>query len=80
MSRVFVIVVVLGGFLNDLVGRKPVIIMASVIFAAGSIVLGFAEERSILLLGRIIVGAGIGKCAFFTLHSAVIYGYSLETL
>jgi SP family myo-inositol transporter-like MFS transporter 13 len=42
-------------------GRKPVILAASVVFTIGSIVMGAADGKEGLLAGRIIVGVGIGK-------------------
>ena len=45
----------------DRVGRKPVILAASVVFAIGSIVMGAADGKEVLLAGRIVVGIGIGK-------------------
>ena len=36
------------------------IFIFSVIFTVGAIVMGVAESREILLVGRLIVGAGIG--------------------
>ena len=50
-----------GGLLNDWVGRKPVITLASLIFTAGSLCLALAENRGMLIVGRLIVGAGIGE-------------------
>lgn len=50
-----------GGFFNDRTGRKPVILLASLVFTAGALCMALASNRSLLLLGRIIVGAGIGK-------------------
>ena len=50
----------LGGTFNEFFGRKPTILIASVIFTAGAIVMGIANSKEILLLGRLIVGAGIG--------------------
>lgn len=41
-------------------GRKPVILVASVVFAVGAVVMGVAESKEILLVGRLIVGVGIG--------------------
>ena len=50
----------IGGFLNDRLGRKPVIIVASMVFMAGALCMAMAPTREVLLVGRIIVGAGIG--------------------
>jgi len=50
----------IGGPCNEIFGRKPTILIASVIFTVGAIVMGVAESREILLVGRLIVGAGIG--------------------
>ena len=50
----------LGGFLNDWLGRKPVILLASFVFTTGAVVLGLAYNRVMLLAGRAIVGIGIG--------------------
>ena len=47
--------------MNDWIGRKPVITMASLVFMAGSLLLALAENRSMLLVGRFVVGAGIGR-------------------
>lgn len=45
----------------DRLGRKPVILAASVVFTIGSVVMGAADGKEGLLAGRIIVGVGIGK-------------------
>ena len=45
----------------DAVGRKPVILASSVVFAVGSITMGMANEQVTLFIGRLIVGVGIGK-------------------
>ena len=61
----------------DRLGRKPVILAASVVFAVGSIVMGAADGKEALLAGRIIVGIGIGKSlvviATFASSSSSIY-------
>ena len=51
----------LGGFMNDWLGRKPVILVASFVFTVGAVVLGLAYNRVMLLAGRAIVGIGIGN-------------------
>ncbi|XP_060742148.1 solute carrier family 2 member 13b isoform X2 [Tachysurus vachellii] len=49
-----------GGFLNGLYGRRKCIMLASIIFTAGGIILSLAPNKSVLLIGRLIVGLGIG--------------------
>ena len=51
---------VLGGPLNDKFGRRPVAILASIFFTAGSFLLGLAGTKEILLIGRAVVGMGVG--------------------
>ncbi|XP_041349826.1 proton myo-inositol cotransporter-like [Gigantopelta aegis] len=50
----------IGGFLNDRLGRRAVIMIASLIFTIGSISMAVAKDKFALLSGRIVVGAGIG--------------------
>lgn len=58
----------IGGFLNDRLGRRPVIMGASVVFTVGALCMGIAGDKYLLLAGRIIVGAGIGLLNTFFLH------------
>lgn len=51
------------GFFADWMGRKPVIVLASAIFAVGAVILGASYSRGILLVGRLIVGVGIGMAS-----------------
>ncbi|KAL3853170.1 hypothetical protein ACJMK2_016735 [Sinanodonta woodiana] len=50
----------LAGYLTDLLGRKKVIMLASFIFTAGAIIMAVAKSLVVLLVGRLIVGIGIG--------------------
>lgn len=50
----------LAGILSDSLGRKKVLLMATLCFAVGSIGQGIAEDVSVLVLLRIISGFGIG--------------------
>ena len=50
----------LSGVPNQLLGRKVTILAASVIFCLGSVVMGLANTKEILLVGRLVVGAAIG--------------------
>lgn len=49
-----------AGPATDRFGRRPVILCASLVFLAGAVVMGAAPEKVTLLVGRIIVGIGIG--------------------
>lgn len=51
---------IIAGSATDRLGRKPVIIISSFIFVAGSAVMAIANDKYTLLGGRLIVGAGIG--------------------
>ncbi|XP_061430069.1 proton myo-inositol cotransporter isoform X1 [Lethenteron reissneri] len=50
----------LGGWAADCAGRRPVVLAASTLFAVGSLALGLAQGPVVLLVGRVIVGCGIG--------------------
>lgn len=45
---------------NHMFGRKPVILLSSLMFTIGSVLMGIAQSFSALLLGRLAVGIGIG--------------------
>jgi SP family galactose:H+ symporter-like MFS transporter len=49
-----------GGRLSDHLGRRVTLILTSVIFVAGALVCAFAGSFNVLLVGRVIVGIGIG--------------------
>lgn len=49
-----------GGRLADLFGRRALLIVTAVIFATGAIVCAAASSTTILIIGRLIVGLGIG--------------------
>lgn len=51
---------IIAGKATDTFGRKPVIIVASLVFTAGAALMGVAFNKGMLLGGRLIVGAGIG--------------------
>ncbi len=50
----------LGGWLADIFGRRTLLILTAIIFAAGAILCAAAMSPGILIVGRIIVGFGIG--------------------
>jgi SP family galactose:H+ symporter-like MFS transporter len=49
-----------GGRLADRFGRRKLLIVTALIFAAGAILCALAESASALIIGRIVVGLGIG--------------------
>ena len=51
---------VVAGDLSDRFGRKPVILVVAVIFLVGGVVSAIATTLSVLLIGRTLVGVGIG--------------------
>lgn len=53
----------LAGALSDLVGRKPVTLLSSIVFIVGAALMTFAHHYWLLLLGRVVVGVGVGLAA-----------------
>ncbi|MFY9527665.1 MAG: sugar porter family MFS transporter [Candidatus Acidiferrales bacterium] len=49
-----------GGWFADLFGRKKLLIVTALIFAAGAIFCAAATSPAMLIAGRIVVGLGIG--------------------
>ncbi|PIK36471.1 putative proton myo-inositol cotransporter [Apostichopus japonicus] len=49
-----------GGLLNDRLGRRPVILISSVFFLAGSVILAASFNKVMLIIGRGVVGTGVG--------------------
>ena len=47
---------IVGGPFADILGRKPTILLADVLFTAGAIVMGLAPSILVLILGRLLVG------------------------
>ncbi len=50
----------LGGRLADIFGRRTLLIFTAIIFAAGAILCAAAPSAAIMIVGRIIVGFGLG--------------------
>ena len=44
-------------------GRKPAIIAASLVFTAGAIIMGASPNKEVLLIGRVVLGMGIGMAS-----------------
>lgn len=53
-----------GGFLADLFGRRVTTLLTAIVFAVGAIATALAPMLSWLIVGRIVVGFGIGFASF----------------
>ena len=49
-----------SGNISDRIGRKPVILVSDVFFTIGALIMAFAPTIGWLMIGRLIVGLGIG--------------------
>ncbi|XP_010524141.1 PREDICTED: inositol transporter 1 [Tarenaya hassleriana] len=49
-----------GGWINDAYGRKKATLLADIVFAAGAVVMAAAPDPYVLILGRLLVGLGVG--------------------
>lgn len=52
-----------GGPFSDKYGRKPTIVLADLLFTLGALVMGMAPTIPVLLIGRVLVGFGVGIAA-----------------
>ena len=52
-----------SGILSDKIGRKKVIMIADLVFTLGALVMGFAPTIAVLMIGRVLVGLGVGMAA-----------------
>ena len=53
---------IFGIFVADLFGRKRALLLVAIFFIAGAVVLGASPNKEVLLVGRLIVGCGVGEC------------------
>ena len=49
-----------SGSFSDRFGRKPIIMIADILFTIGSVVMGLSPTIWCLMLGRLILGLGVG--------------------
>ncbi|KAK9798772.1 putative Major facilitator superfamily (MFS) profile domain-containing protein [Seiridium cardinale] len=56
----------ISSILADAFGRKPVILLADVLFVIGAVTQAGSYTVSSMVLGRAIVGAGVGAASFIT--------------
>lgn len=52
-----------AGFLCDVLGRRPTLLISSIVFTIGAAIMGVSYYPQVLLIGRATVGAGIGMAA-----------------
>ncbi|KAJ1440030.1 Sugar/inositol transporter [Sesbania bispinosa] len=52
-----------GGWINDRFGRKKAILLADTLFFIGSVVMAAATNPTILIVGRVFVGLGVGMAS-----------------
>ena len=52
-----------SGSISDKIGRKKVIIIADILFTAGAIVMATAPSVAVLMIGRLIIGVGVGSAS-----------------
>lgn len=50
----------ISGRLTDIFGRGPGLVFSNVFFAAGNLICGFATDRYVMILGRVVAGIGGG--------------------
>jgi SP family myo-inositol transporter-like MFS transporter 13 len=55
-----------GGYLNEILGRKPIIILAALTFTLGALEMALSWNFASLTVGRIIVGLAIGLASLTT--------------
>ncbi len=55
-----------AGYISDRVGRRPVILGAGLLFIAGAVVSAIAQDVTVLMAGRLLVGMAIGVASMLT--------------
>lgn len=58
-----VVAAIVAGPMSDIYGRRPVILAASLVFIVGAFLMAFAESFEVLVVGRFIVGLGVGAAS-----------------
>lgn len=53
----------IGGWANDKFGRRSAILMADFLFLLGAIIMATAPNPSLLVVGRVFVGLGVGMAS-----------------
>ena len=55
------VISLIAGFLNDWLGKKPVLLAGSFMFVCGAAILGGALRKEVLVAGQMITGVAIGE-------------------
>lgn len=55
-----------GGGLADRFGRRPVLLLTALLFVIGGLLSALAPDLAVLLIGRLLVGVGIGVASMLT--------------
>ncbi|PKA53618.1 putative polyol transporter 6 [Apostasia shenzhenica] len=63
-----------AGRISDSIGRRYTIVVASVIFLIGSLLMGFAPDFPVLISGRCVAGVGVG----YALMIAPVYSAEIS--
>jgi EmrB/QacA subfamily drug resistance transporter len=58
----FAALMLTGGTLGDLLGRKRMLLGGVVVFCAGSLVGALAPDSTVLIVGRVVMGVGAAAC------------------
>ncbi|KAL4364958.1 hypothetical protein AHAS_Ahas07G0058100 [Arachis hypogaea] len=53
----------IGGYINDVLGRKMAIVVADFCFAVGSLIMAIAPNPYVIIIGRFLVGLGVGAAS-----------------
>ncbi|PHT28001.1 putative polyol transporter 6 [Capsicum baccatum] len=64
-----------AGRTSDIIGRRNTIVIASVIFLLGSVIMGYGPNYPVLLFGRCVAGVGVG----FALMIAPVYSAEISS-
>lgn len=60
-AGVAAIFALISGWVNEVWGRRPGLIISSILFIIGPIVCGTASTKETLLVGRVVIGIAIGN-------------------
>lgn len=79
-----------GGPLGDRYGRRPILLLSGLLFTAGALASAFTPGLAVLLVARVVLGAGVGAASVLVpvyiaelaparIRGALVSGYQLLT-